>query len=749
MNAYRKTVLYGSISLLALQLVLTPLAPYAEAADPARAPRITISSSYVNDGAAAAFSSNISSTNSGYLTHLANDNIAMTRVDSVQQLYYTVPRADVSDGSYIDLDISYSELLLPATSTITVSIDGRPLKSIPLTKETSSRLTSRIPLGSEDVTPGFHTITIEKHSTISNDLCNDEENPANWLKINRSSVIFLNTTTSYRTTDSLSSYPYPFVEPGIQDEMYGAVLVPDHPSADIISAAMKLATYLTSRTSTKRAAPVLTESEWLNQNRLLPAVAMGGIDSWNGPVKQMLSESPVQVSNQQMSLDTFVVTNQANNESRQVLLVSAATDKVIHDQIHVLTEKNYVDQLAGNHLLINEQPKAADVSNAAKPITFESLGFANIKLDKTSANSDRLTYSIPPFWSLTGESQLLLKVRVSPLLQNEAVDTSDKNKNASVPADSAGLTVVINDIPKTFSFSEIVKAKKEDDSYLLPIPLAPYLKGNNSNALNMSFTAHLNEAHNVCGPKTDNGKWIFIDKSSSLQLPHEVQKETTFKHWPSPFVGDQGLDHTVFLLPKDPDGVLLSQLAAMIRDMTSGSSVSSTVEIAQDQQPDLEQKLKGNNVILVGNPDSFQALQSYKDQLLMSPGNSQFAAVTSNIINETTEYAAWIQASPWDKDRVLAVFQAGASNKQAKDTFIHANMLKFLNSEQKSSQVVVMSKSNEVLSLDLKGLQEAKPASNPASSPGSNRTLLWMAAAVGVVFIVGLIFFIRLLRRPK
>lgn len=748
MNAYRKTVLYGSISLLALQLVIPPIAPYAEAADSAGAPKMNISTSYVNDGVTAAFSSNISSTTSGYLTHLASENIAMTKVDSIQQLYYTVPRAEVSGGSYIDLDISYSELLLPATSTITISVDGRPLKSIPLTKETSSRLISRIPLGSEDITPGFHTVTIEKHSTISNDLCNDEENPANWLKINRSSVIYLNTTTSYSTADALKNYPYPFVEPGIQDEMYGAVLVPDHPSDDIISAAMKTATYLTSRTSTKRAAPVLTESEWLNQTRLLPAIAMGGINSWNGPVKQMLSESPVQVSNQQLSLDTFVVNNEANSDKRQLLLVSAAADKVIHDQIHVLTEKKYVDQLAGNHLLINEQPKATD-PGAVKPITFESLGFSNIKLDKTSANSDRLTYSIPPFWSLTGESQLLLKVRVSPLLQNEAVEAADKNKNVPVTNDSAGLTVVINDIPKTFAFSDIVKAKKEDDSYLLPIPLAPYLKGNNNSALNMSFTAHLNEAHNVCGPKSDNGKWIFIDKSSSLQLPHEVQKEATFKHWPSPFVGDQGLDRTVFLLPKDPDGVLLSQLAAMIRDMTAGSSMTSAIEIVQDQQPDLEQKLKGRNVILVGNPDTIQALQSYKDQLLMSPGNSQFAAVTANIINETTQYAAWVQASPWDKDRVLAVFQASANNKQAKDTFIHANMLKFLNSEQKSSQVVVMSKSNEVLSFDLKDLKEAKPAERPASSSGSNRSLLWMAGAIGVVFIVGLILFIRLLRRPK
>ncbi|WP_028551683.1 cellulose biosynthesis cyclic di-GMP-binding regulatory protein BcsB [Paenibacillus sp. UNC451MF] len=747
MKAYRKTVLYSSISLLALQLTAQPIVSYAETGGSSK---INISSSYVRDGAQATFSSNISSSTPGYLSHLANENISMTRVDSTQQLYYSVPKADVADGSYIDLDISYSELLLPSTSTMTISIDGRPLKSILLTKETSSRLVNRIYLGSEDVAPGFHSVTIEKHSTISNDLCDDEENPANWLKINRSSVVFLNTTTSFTTADALRSYPFPFVEQGIQDEMYGAVMVPDHPSSDVISSAMRLAAYFSSKTATKRATPVMTESEWLNKDLLLPAAALGSIDSWSGPVKQMIAESPIQVKDRQLSLDTFAVKNQASNESRQVLLVSAAADKVIKDQIHVLTEKKYVDQLAGNHLVINDQSAAPDAQDSAKPITFESMGIANIKLDKTSTSSDRLTYTIPSFWSLTGESQLLLKVRVSPLLQNEAVEVNDKNKskNVSATTDSAGLTVVINDIPKTFAFADIMKSKKEDDSYLLPIALGPYLKSNQSNTLTMTFTAHLNEAHNVCGPKSDNGKWIFIDKSSTLQLPHEIQKETSFKNWPSPFVGDQGLDRTVFLLPKEVDGVLLSQLAAMIRDMTNGSSANASIDIVQDQEPDLEQKLKGRNVIVVGNPDSFEALNNFKDQLMMSPGSSQYPTVNSNIINETTDYAAWIQTSVWDKERIMAVFQAGESNK-AKDTFMHVNLLKFLNNEQKSSQVVVMSKSNEVLSFDLKGMQTTTPATSTASASGSNRSLIWMAAAVGLVFIIGLVLFIRLLRRPK
>ncbi|NEW04970.1 cellulose biosynthesis cyclic di-GMP-binding regulatory protein BcsB [Paenibacillus sp. SYP-B3998] len=753
MNFYRKTIICSSLGLLAAQLTTQPLlSVYAESTDPNLEKKLDIAATYLKDGSQATFSSNVSSASPGYLSHLTNENISMTRVDSTQQLFYSVPKADVSDGSYIDLDISYSDLLLPTSSTITVAIDGRPLKSISLTKDTSSRLIKRIFLGSEDVTPGFHNVTIVKHSTVSDDLCSDEENPANWVKINRSTAIFLNTTTTFTTNDALKNYPFPFVEQSVQDEMYGAVLLPDHPSADLISSAMQVATYFSSNTATKRSTPIMTESEWLSKGRLIPAIALGSISDWGGPIKQMLQANQIQVQGQQLSMDTFAVKDQIKNEVKQVLLVSAADDKIIKEHIHLLTEKNFVDQLAGNHLVIDTSTRAAETVTPIKPITFESLGTSNIKLDDSNLNSDRLTYTIPSYWSLTGESQLTLKVRVSSLLQNDIIVSKDNKSTASVASNgTAGLTVIINDIPKTFSFAEIVKAKKEDDSFLLPIPLAPYVKETKTNTLTMAFSAHLNETHtNACGPKSNNGKWIFIDKNSTIQIPHEVQKETSFKNWPAPFVGDQGLDHTVFLLPKDVDGAFLSQLATLTREMTSQSSNHGAIDIVRDQDPELAKKLKDRNVIVIGNPNTFVSLQSYMDQLLVNSGNGQFQHLpNSNIINETTDYAAWIQTSMWDKERVMAVFQPGENNKKAKDSFVHTNLLQFLNNEQKSSQVVVMSKSNEVLSFDIKAEQKTNPEAPPATKPVSKTTLIWVVAVIGVIFFIGLFFFIRLLRRPK
>ncbi|MCZ8523526.1 MULTISPECIES: cellulose biosynthesis cyclic di-GMP-binding regulatory protein BcsB [Paenibacillus] len=748
-----KVILQCSLGLLAAQLAFSPLhAVHAEEAAQNAGTVIGIASTALKNGTPGLFSSNVSSSTPGYLSRLANDTVSITGVDGGRQFFYNVPRADVSEGSYIDLDISYSELLVPTSSTLTVSVDGKPVKSILLTKENSSRQMIRIPLSGEDVTPGFHSVALTKHSTVSNDACTDEENAANWLKINRSSAVFIHTSTTWTTSDTLGSYPFPFVEAGIQDEMYGAVLLPDNPSSELISSAMEVAGYLSGQTATDRSTPILTESEWLRQDRLLPVVALGATADWTGPVAQLAKQSTALPQKGEVSLNTFTVQDQQKGDIRQVLLLSAADDKSIKEHIALLTDQQYVDQLAGNELLVKELSKVATTVKSSKGLTLESLGFSDVTLNTVQRQSDRFTYSIPSHWSLTGEAELKLKVRVSALLQSDASQEKEKdtqNAGKAAPMVHNGLTVVINDVPKTFSLSELVKADKTDDSYLVTIPLAPYLKEGAANTLNVDFSANINEAYSACASNPNSGRWIFIDNESSLLLPHEIRKETSFKYWPAPFVGDQGLENTVFLLPKSVNGAMLSQLAALTHAMTEQSDTPAAIDIVRDGDPDAVQRMKGSNLIVIGSPNAMEALGAHKDSMLVNADQPQFHLANYNIINETTDYAAWIQASPWDKDKTLAVFQASEGSGKAKTSFVDPAMLQFLKGENKSSQIVVMSQSKEVLSVDIQQEQGSVQEKTPAGTAPVKTSMIWVIAAVGVLFLIGSIILIRLVRRPK
>ncbi len=747
----QKLLLSCSMTLMIAQLTVSPMhAVYAEKLAQKKGQPITITATPLKNGATGVFNSNISRSTPGYLTRLVNDSVSITGVNGERQFFYNVPRVDVSEGSYIDLDISYSELLVPNRSTLTVSVDGKPLKSILLTKENSSRTILRIPLGQDEVTPGFHSVTLAKHSTVSNQFCTDEENAANWLKINRSSVVFINANTTLKTRDTLASYPFPFIEPGIQDEIYGAILLPDTPSSELISSAMEVAGYLSSKTATERTVKILTESEWLRQDRLLPVIALGVVADWKGPVSQLAKESADTLETGEVSLQTFSVQDRKKGDIQEVLLVTAADDQTLKENIHLLTDQQLIDQLTGNELVVKDLPKRTDLfPSQTKGITMESLGFSDVIVNTKRRQSDGFTYNIPSHWSVTEDAQLKLKVRVSALLLSDAQQEKverDGNKVESVLRN--GLTVMINDIPTTFSLSEIVQGGKVGDSYLLTIPLAPYLKEDNTSVLNVNFSANINEAYSACASNQDSGRWIFIDNESSLHIPGEIRKETSFKYWPAPFAGHQGLENTVFLLPKEVNGTMLTQLAMLIQSMNQPSATSG-IDIVRDGDTDAVQRMKDSNVVVIGSPNRMETLLTHKAGLLVNADEPQFHLAGYNIINETTEYAAWIQASPWDVERVMAVFQATGISGKDKNSFVDPAILQFLKSESKSSRVVVMSRSKEVFSVDPVQEQGGVREEATSSSTPVKSSTIWVIIAICVMFLIGSIILVRLLRRPK
>lgn len=751
MKSYRK-VLSRCLSLLLVQQLVQPMqTAFAEGTElyPSASPKLDVATSYLKNNELATMSSNVSGSSPGYLSQLVNESLPLLGVDRSQELFYTVPQADVGNGSYIELDISYSDLLLSTKSTLTVSVDDRPLKSIFLSNEAGPRSKIRIPLGSEEVTPGFHRISITKHSIVSDDYCSDDANPANWLKVNRSSAVFIDTRSTWTTSNVLQQYPTPFVEQGTQDELYGAILLPDHPSSELVSSGLEIASYFSTKTSSAKPTRFMTESEWLNQDRLVPVVALGGINDWTGPIKQMIVESNIQARNGQLSLDSFVVKDQQKGESRQVLLASAESAKVIRDNIHILSKQEFIDQLSGNHLSIKEMQRKQVNGESPKPLTFESLGYQDVMLDDVTRESPKLNINIPSYWKLSNESDLRLKVRISPLLLDGLKEQKNKRNQESVTNQEVnGLTVHINGIPKTIAFSDLEKVKKENDSYIVQIPISQYMKVDTANALTVSFTANFNKAYNACVRDPNNGRWIFIDKESSVQIPHEILKESSFKYWPAPFVGDNGLERTLFVLPKEVNGDMLTQLSTLALNMTGQTKGKSGYEVIRESDPGFDQKLQNHHLVIIGNPNQYEFMTEVKDKLLVKSESEQVNLANYNIINETTNYAAWIQPSVWDKNSVMAIFQSGQSNKTGAGAFVHDKLLQYLDKEHKTSQIVVMSKSDEVLSIDVQKEEhvEAVQRSRPEQT---NTTLIWMTVIVVLLFAVGMFVFIRMWRRPK
>src|SRR5690606_37751730 len=124
-------------------------------------------------------------------------------------------------------------------------------------------------------------------------------------------------------------------------------------------------------------------------------------------------------------------------------------------------------------------------------------------------------------------------------------------------------------------------------------------------------------------------------------------------------------------------------------------------------------------------------------------------------IQETADYLAWIQPSPWNKQHSIAVFQNNRTQEQhLQDIHLHPILLEQLLAETKKSQIIVLSHSDEIVSINLNEKIEKKPDQEvktlaTADQLGTNQFPLWLLALIPTVFIIMMIIFILVWRRKR
>ncbi|WP_232695702.1 cellulose biosynthesis cyclic di-GMP-binding regulatory protein BcsB [Brevibacillus daliensis] len=702
----------------------------------------------VGDGKVASYTPNASSSSPGYLYRFISEPLTLNGVDASHDYYYNVPKATLGTNNYLELSFSHSELLIDSQSTLTVSIDDKPIKSLFLTEETSRQGKIRIPLGPDETKAGYHKITVSKHSLVSDDLCNDDYNPANWLKVDQASSVFIDTKTAWSSNDLLNDFPHPFVEPGVSSEVYGAIVVPDTASPGIVSSALELATSLSSYTAAHNSIPVLTESEWAKQAKRQHVIALGGIGEWKGPIKQLVSDQRVQPKEQALSIDYFSMQASNSNQTNLLMLVTATEEKTIQEKIGVLTDSTLTRQLSGNQMNVHQTPVVKQLGETKpKQLTLSSSGYDHVNLNAMNDKSNNMRLTIPSSWKVTGDGSLDLKLKVSPLLLQDAKDQEKNKADKSNKRDHNGLTVYVNGVPSAISLAKLAEENKESDVYTVSIPISAELLAEEGNVLTVSLAAHMEQKGAACYRDENNGRWIFVDKESVLNVPHEVAKEHSFQYWPAPFADDQGPDRTAFLLPENVGTGYLSQLSMLANDLVVDSVSTADIPVFREPLQEEEKKqLAEYNLIAVGDLSQFPSLREKQTELLVQTEGEQLQLAPYSVLNETTMYAAWIQPSPWNKENALAIFQS-ADRKMTGSSNLHPDMFTHLKTSHQDGQVLVMSKSKEIFTIDVNQKSGSKNESD--SSPLTEKLPLWLIVLMPTVFIGLLIIFLRMWRKKK
>lgn len=122
-------------------------------------------------------------------TPLFNESIQLYGLEQEKTLFYEVFSKPLTKKNELVLNIEYSELLV-SPSSITVSVDGKPLvtKALQQKKPTTKVV---VPLQDDALKKGVHEVTISFYGVIKEGMCVVQESTGNWLSIRADSYIQL------------------------------------------------------------------------------------------------------------------------------------------------------------------------------------------------------------------------------------------------------------------------------------------------------------------------------------------------------------------------------------------------------------------------------------------------------------------------------------------------------------------------------------------------------------------------------
>lgn len=644
------------------------------------------------------------------------------------QYYYTIPIQGAELGSELQLNVKYSELLLP-NSTMTISIDDQPIKSVPIDTD-ENYMEIAIPLQEEMITPGFHEVTVSFYGHITKDICENEENPANWLTILATSSLLLNERETLITEDVLHTYPYPFIQPEKDQATEAMIIIPNDPSANILSSALQVANYF-SELANGDHIPIMREKDLKQIESHL--VAIGTLDQWDGLIADLFKSTDIATEDGKLVISNYFI--QSETIDKQMMFVTGQDDKHIAENIRVLTDDSLVEQLSGNDLVIDKLP-AIEISQPKENHPLNELNVPNLKLTGQNKLSQTYFLKLPSYVDVTEDATLHLKFNLSETLI-EQKEQSTKHR------EDVELVIYINDIPHSVGVNQLAKAD-DKEFYEVKVPIeAQFL--NKEQYMSIQFEGHGLQNDEFCVPPNDDD-WMYIHEDSFMKFPvAQSNNNNNFNEWPAPFITND-VSETTILLPDTYDDDLMKQLGDLFRDLGSDRTLAG-LELVFEKDV-TEEQLNNRDVIVLGHMHDHPSLETYKDELMLNIDASDRWDVSHyNFLQETSEYVAWIQQSVWDENKTMAVFSPVTPNT---NSFLGKNLSDYLYTNKINSKIIVENINGEIFTYT-----SEQDKDNDQSilfgeqTEDQNNISTWIVIGFLVVLLVGISLLVILFRRRK
>jgi cellulose synthase operon protein B len=567
-------------------------------------------------------------------TYRVIDDIELRGIKGESKWFFNVEKGMQVKDFKFNLYLCVNDLIRRDISYFTIYMNDLPIKSVRL-KEAKYKILNNweINIPVHLVKEGYNELKIKTHSRITDDVCEDDKNIANWVIVEGNTNYVIHYHKSFASLD-ISDFPKPFVGLYADDALGMGIIIPDNYTEKQISAALTLISYMKdngfayalSSNLITASDPSLTDYESLIYIGDFPGIPDDLKNIWKDNFNKQGNVLP-----EHANLYKFV----RNDKCIPVLMIVSNIDESLIKAVKALKNSDIKEQMIANQIMLK-----ADLDTKIREeseddyIYLEELGLNGIEVQGSNQQVSSIGLRISSNQILANESSINLNIRYS--------DNLDFEKSM--------VSLYVNGVP--IGSHKLNKEKRDLHSitFYMPAALRKY------NYFDVRIVFELIPAGIItCERYLASVPWAYIEKDSNYFFPTRERKLMLFDDLPFPFSRDKDIDTTTIVMPEKPGREDLI-IAARIAEFTGIGVKKNQGIIRAVSESDFNENYYDNNLVIFGTPSENRLIKEVNENLWFRY-NRLFNAVLSNekieLLPETSKTATFIElkTSPYNDNK--------------------------------------------------------------------------------------------------
>lgn len=508
-------------------------------------------------------------------------------IGSTERFFNVSQNWDVKDLK-LNLVYTKSELLDVNYSTITVFINGEPVSSKRLDGDRKYQDKWQVNIPKELVKPGYNSISIKAYKTISDKICRDDSNTANWLVIHKQSDIELNYSLKSNSNE-IKDYNSIFTNIGNEEYVDTTFVLPDKYNSNELSSIMNLSLNMGQKLKADNfKLDVKLKSNLKEYNNNI--IYVGGINDTSTDFLNLLSNDEKNQAKNKAVIKQVI--SPFNKEKRMILIISD-NSKALKNATKLICNNEMLNELNSSSFIIDETKDVSDIKKDTKnKLTLNDLGYNDFLLKGPFSQETNFDVSIPKNKISKAGSILNLKFRYAKNLDFER----------------SLVTVYVNDKP--ISSKKLSLEKADNDN--LEVNLPTDVLGKNYYKIKVVFNLELKDL--MCFTRDTDNPWAYILDSSFIKFDFKDNDSLNFKSYPYPFIDNQQANDINVVVSKNLNSSDLSNIANIIGNM-GRDAVYNTGNLNVLTDSEFLNTNKKGNLIVIGTPDDNSILKDINKDL--------------------------------------------------------------------------------------------------------------------------------------